>query len=180
MNSFARISGNFTTSSSGERHNVAAERVATSLRPAKRDPSMGFIVKSAFWLGIVFSVMPLGQLSISDPASGVGAFVCSPAGAAWAERFASKEVSYELGAAGCLALAAPRVDGASTPGDRATSDAKTPPSGRSSAQSLTDADRQPPWMGSAPPSPTRGWPATHLSGYKRVANTHPERHTVDD
>ena len=64
-----------------------------------RDPSMGFIVKSAFWLGIVFSVMPLGQVSISDPASGVGAFVCSPVGAAWAERFASKEVSYELGAA---------------------------------------------------------------------------------
>jgi hypothetical protein len=141
---------------------------------------MGFIVKSAFWLGIVFSVMPLGQLSISEPASGVGAFACNPAGAAWAERFASKDVSYELGAVGCLALAAARVDVGSMPGARATSDAKTPPSGRSSAQSLTDADRQPPWMGSAPPSPTRGWPATHLSGYKHVANTHPERHTVDD
>jgi hypothetical protein len=141
---------------------------------------MGFIVKSAFWLGIVFSVMPLGQLSISDPASGVGAFVCSPAGAAWAERFASKEVSYELGAAGCVTLAAARVDGASSPGAGAISDARTAPSGRLSAQSLTDADRQPPWMGSAPPSPTRGWRATHLSGYKRVANTHPERHAVDD
>ena len=67
---------------------------------------MGFIVKSAFWLGIVLSAMPLGQLLLSDPTSGVGAFVCRPAGAAWAERFASKEVSYEFGAAGCVALAA--------------------------------------------------------------------------
>jgi hypothetical protein len=176
MNLFARISGNFTTSSSGEQHKLVAERVA-SLRPARRDPSMRFIVKSAFWLGIVLSVMPLGQLSLSDPAPGVGAFVCSPA---WAERFASKEVSYELGAAGCVALAAARVDGASSPGDRATSEWKTAPSRRSSAQSLTDADRQPPWIGSAPPSPTRGWRATHLLGYKHVANTHPERHTADD
>ena len=115
---------------------------------------MGFIVKSAFWLGIVLSAMPLGQLSLSDPTSGVGAFVCSPAGAAWAERFASKEVSYELGAAGCVALAAARVVGASSPGDRATSEAKTAPSRGSSAQSLTDADRQPPWIGPAPPSPS--------------------------
>ena len=107
---------------------------------------MGFIVKSAFWLGIVLSAMPLGQLLLSDPTSGVGGFVCSPA-AAWAERFASKEVSYKLGAAGCVALAAARVVGASSPGDRATSEAKTAPSRGSSTESLTDADRQPPWIG---------------------------------
>jgi hypothetical protein len=141
---------------------------------------MGFIVKSAFWLGIVFSMMPFGQLSISDPASGVGASLCGPAGSAWRERFASNEVSYAVGAAGCVAFAAARVDGASSPGDRAISDAKSAPSGTSSVESLTDADRQPPWMGSAPPSPTRGWRATLLSGYKHVANTHPERHTVED
>lgn len=141
---------------------------------------MGFIVKSAFWLGIVFSAMPLGQVLISDASSGVPPFLCSPAGDALVERFASKDVSYAIGAAGCAALAAAGVDGASSPGDRAAPDAKTAPSRGSSAQSLTYSDLRPPWMGSAPRAPTRGWRATHPSGYKRVANTHPERHTADD
>jgi hypothetical protein len=144
---------------------------------------MGFIIKSAFWLGVVFSAMPLGQLSISDPASEAGVFLCSPAGAAWAERFAPKEVSYGLGAAGCAAVAAARVESASSPSLRPSPDSSAAPA-HGSAQSLSAADRQPPWMGrerrATSEGPTQSWRATHPSGYKRVANTHPERQTVDD
>src|SRR5580704_15603114 len=95
------------------------------LRRGRRDALMGFIIKSTFWLGVVFSAMPLGQLSISDPASEAGVFLCSPAGAAWTERFAPKEVSYGLGAAGCAAVAAARVEGASPPGLRPSPDSGT-------------------------------------------------------
>ena len=144
---------------------------------------MGFIIKSAFWLGVVYSAMPLGQLSMPDPASEAGVFLCSPAGAAWAERFAPKEISYGLGAAGCAAVAAARGEVAPSPNLRPSPDPNTALA-RGSAQSLTVADRQPPWMGRerrmTPEGPTQSWRATHPSGYKRVANTHPERQTVDD
>jgi hypothetical protein len=144
---------------------------------------MGFIIKSAFWLGVVYSAMPLGQVSISDPASEAGAFLCSPAGAAWTERFAPKEVSSGLGAAGCAAIAAARVEGASSPGLRPNPDSNTALT-HGSAQSLTAADRQPPWIGrerqATSEGPTQSWRATHPSGYKRVANSHPERQTADD
>jgi hypothetical protein len=144
---------------------------------------MGFIIKSAFWLGVVYSAMPLGQLSISDPATEAGAFLCSPAGTAWAERFAPKEVSSGLGAAGCAAIAAARVGGASSPDPRPSPDSRTALA-HGSAQSLTAADRQPPWMGreriATSEGPTQSWRRTRPSGYKRVANTHPERQTADD
>jgi hypothetical protein len=153
------------------------------LRRGRRDALMGFIIKSAFWLGVVFSAMPLGQVSISDPATEAGVFLCSPAGAAWAERFAPKQVSYGLGAAGCAAIAAARVEGASSP-DRGLSPDSRTAQAHGSAQSLTAADRQPPWMGREPRAtsegPTQSWRPTHPSGYKRVANTHPERQTADD
>jgi hypothetical protein len=144
---------------------------------------MGFIFKSAFWLGVVFSAMPLGQVSISDPATEAGAFLCSPAGAAWAERFAPKPVSDGLGAAGCAAIAVARVEGASSPDLRPNPDSRTAQA-HGSAQSLTAVDRQPPWMGgerrATSEGPTQNWRSTHPSGYKRVANTHPERQTADD
>jgi len=145
---------------------------------------MGFIIKSTFWLGVVFSAMPLGQVSISDPASEAGAFLCSPAGAAWAERFAPKEVSHGLGVAGCAAIAAARIEGASSPDLRPSLDS-TAALARDSAQSLTAVDREPPWMGrgerrATSEGPTQSWRTTHPSGYKRFANTHPERQTVDD
>ena len=144
---------------------------------------MGFIIKSAFWLGAVFYAMPLGQVSISDPASEAGAFLCSQAGAAWVERFAPKEVSHGLGAAGCAAIAAAQVVGASSPDLRPSLDTRAA-AAHDSAQSLTAVDREPPWMGrerrATAEGPTQSWRATHPSGYKRVANTHPERQTVDD
>jgi len=153
------------------------------LRRGRRDALMGFIIKSAFWLGAVFYAMPLGQISISDPASEAGAFLCSPAGAAWTERFAPKEVSSGLGAAGCAAIAAARVEGASSPSLQPTPDSRTALA-HGSVQSLTAADREPPWMGrerrATSEEPTQNWRSTHLSGYKRVANTHPERQTADD
>jgi hypothetical protein len=181
VNWFARINGNFTTSSSSRGNNVVGERVAFSAT-SRRDALMGFIIKSAFWLGVVFSAMPLGQVSISDPASEAGVFLCSPAGAAWAERFAPKEVSYGLGAAGCAAIAAARVEGASSPGLRPSLDSRTALA-HGSGESLTAADRQAPWMGRerriTSEGPTQSWRAIHPLGYKRVANTHPERQTVD-
>jgi len=144
---------------------------------------MGFVIKSAFWLGIVFSSMPLGDLSTLRPASEAEAFACSPAIAALADRMTPKEVSSGLGAAGCAALAVARDDGASAAGVRATADPKSAPA-HGSTQSLTDADRQLPWLGherrTAVEGPTQSWRATHPPGYKRVANTHPERQTVDD
>ena len=143
---------------------------------------MGFLIKSTFWLGIVYSAMPLGEISALNPAPEVGAFVCGPTGAALAARLAPKEVSLGLGAAGCAALAAARLDSAALPAP--PSPAPTAASGYGSTQSLTDADRQPPWMGRERRTPSEGstqsWRATHRSGYKRVANTHPERQTVDD
>jgi hypothetical protein len=105
---------------------------------------MGFIIKSAFWLGVVYSAMPLGQVA---------------------------------------AIAAARVEGASSPDLRPSPGSRTAQD-QGSAQSLTAADMQPPWMGRERRATSEGftqsWRPTHPSGYKRVANTHPERQTADD
>lgn len=146
---------------------------------------MGFIIKSTFWLGIVYSAMPLGQVAPFDPAAEVGDFLCGPAGAAVANGLAREEAaSYRLGvAAACAAVARAPLGGAPTVEARPNSDGGAV-AARGSAQSLTDADRKPPWMGGERRASTdeakQGWRATRPSGYKRVAVTHPERHAVDD
>jgi hypothetical protein len=135
---------------------------------------MGFLIKSAFWLGIVYSAMPLGELPPFGAASEVGAFVCSPAASALAEPLAPNEVSWRLRSAGCAAVAAAQAEGASSAPDPA----------RGSVQSLTEADREPPWIGrerrATPQRPTQSWRTTRPPGYSHVANTRPERQTVDD
>lgn len=144
---------------------------------------MGFILKSTFWLGIVYSAMPLGQVALLDPASEVGDFLCGPAGEAVANRLAQQEAaSYRLGvAAACAAVAQAQLGGAPVE-VRPNSDVAAAAKG--SAQSLTDADRKPPWLGRERRASTdeakQGWRATRPPGYKRVAANHPERHAVDD
>jgi hypothetical protein len=144
---------------------------------------MGFVIKSAFWLGIVYSAMPFGEIPPFDPASEVGALVCGPAGSALAERLAPNEVSSGLRSAGCAAAAVARAAGASSAGAGANPDSRTAPA-RGSVQSLNEADREPPWIGrerrATPQRPTQGWRATRPPGYGHVAVTHTERQTVDD
>jgi hypothetical protein len=139
---------------------------------------MGFLIKSAFWLGIVYSAMPLGAASVRDAASGVAREVCGPAGAALINRAEpAGGGDYRLAAAsGCAALAAsetappPELHAAAGP--------------RPSAQTLTEDDRRPPWMGrdrrAAGEEPARDWRAAHPSANKHVAAAHRERHTADD
>jgi hypothetical protein len=130
---------------------------------------MGFLIKSAFWLGIVYSAMPLGAASVRDAASGVAREVCGPAGAALINRAEpAGGGDYRLAAAsGCAALAAsetappPELHAAAGP--------------RPSAQTLTEDDRR-----AAGEEPARDWRAAHPSANKHVAAAHRERHTADD
>ncbi len=143
---------------------------------------MGFVLKSAFWLGIVYSAMPLGQDFVPGAGFEVGAFPCVLASEVLAERFAPPQTSYALTAAAGCALAATRLESPWFADGRLDSDAPPAPE-KGSAESLTDADRRPPWMGdrrAASLGPTQSWRAGHASGYKRVANSHRERQTVDD
>ena len=144
---------------------------------------MGLVLKSAFWLGVVYFAMPLGQLPTLGEASDLGASACSSVSAALADRLA-QERPYRLGATeGCAVLATLR--GEASPSNRPTpaSDPRnTPP--QVSVQTLTDADRQPPWMGGDRQTirerSTQSWRAGRPIGYKRVANIHPEVQTAND
>jgi hypothetical protein len=144
---------------------------------------MGFMVKTTFWLGIVYYAMPLGELPIAGGASEVGALVCSPANSILADRLLPKEAPPGIVAAGCAAIAEAHGGAESLPGVHPTVDSRaTPPS--AVPQSLATADRRPPSTGherrAAPDGPTQSWRGTHPAGYKRVVNSHPERQTVDD
>jgi len=146
---------------------------------------MGFIIKSAFWLGIVYSAMPLGQDPAMDPASDAGAFLCGPASAAVAAGLPEQEAgSFRLGvAAGCAAVMRARLEGAPPVKYKPNPEAAAAPA-KVSAETLTDLDREPPWIGrerrTALDEPNRGWRAARASSYKRLANSHPEHPTVDD
>jgi hypothetical protein len=101
---------------------------------------MGFMLKSAFWLGLVFSWMPLGEPSkvseILSPEQQAAA--CSAASGAILAKVGNSADAYRgLAAMGCTALArtAPTVTSTSAP----------------IARALTENDRKPPWL--APPLP---------------------------
>ncbi len=138
---------------------------------------MGFLIKSAFWLGIVYSAMPLGAISVQEAASSLAREACGPAGAALIDRAAPADGAYRLAAAsGSAALAAPAIAARPAP-------AVAGP--RPSTQTLTEDDRRPPWMGrerrALAEEQAPDWRVGHPSDKgKRVAAAHRERHTADD
>ena len=93
---------------------------------------MGFVLKSTFWLGLVFSAMPLGEPGkpLLSPAEQAAA--CATATAAISARVGSNADPYRaLAELGCATLAT------TTPAPIAR-------------RSLSANDRKPPWLG--PPS----------------------------
>lgn len=95
---------------------------------------MGFFYKTAFWLGLVYYAMPLGRPP--DMEARPTAVLCRSARAAVEETLPALSPEFRAAAAmGCAALAA-------RPG----------PAG-SSAQTLNDSDKTPPWRDPARPVP---------------------------
>ena len=106
---------------------------------------MGFVLKTTFWLGLVFSAMPLGETGTAPLSPAEQASACATASAAISTRLGSSADPYRaLAALGCASLAAP-----------AATSSPSPPVSR---QSLSANDRKPPWLG--PPLP----PARPKSG----------------
>ena len=96
---------------------------------------MGYILKTTFWLGMVYAAMPLGESpAVSPPASPIAdASLCAAAGAALAAKFGSvAEPYHDAAVAGCSALASLSSEAAPA---------------RVSADSLTPSDKEPPWVG---------------------------------
>ena len=93
---------------------------------------MGFVLKSIFWLGLVYSAMPF-----DEPPSGVvkgsGEWLCQTALAAGSN---TPEAYRQTLAAGCIAaLAAPKAD--------------VPAAPAAPSFALTDEDLRVPWEGAA-------------------------------
>ena len=108
---------------------------------------MGFVLKSTFWLGLVYSAMPFDETgmapSLSSPAERASA--CAMESAAISREIGSSADPYRaLAKLGCASLA-----------NQIVSTSPTPPAPR---QSLNASDRQAPWLG--PPLP----PARPRSG----------------
>jgi len=99
---------------------------------------MGYILKTTFWLGLVFSAMPLGETGTALLSPAEQASACATANAAISTRIGSGADPYRaLAALGCASLAVPAATAASAP-----------PLAR---QTLNASDRKPPWLG--PPLP---------------------------
>lgn len=98
---------------------------------------MGFVLKTTFWLGLVFSAMPLGESgkALLSPAELTSA--CATASAAISARVGAGADPYRaLAALGCATMAGPAPVPNSTPILK---------------QSLSANDKKPPWLG--PPLP---------------------------
>ena len=142
---------------------------------------MGFVFKSIFWLGIVYSAMPLGQLPSIEATSEVGELACGPAASTIVTHLSPQEVdSFRIG---CAALTQARPQGSQLVERGPTAEEKSRPQ-TGSVQTLTDVDRLLPWMGgksrAASDDQKRGWRVAGSPGYKRPAVTHPEHRTVYD
>ena len=97
---------------------------------------MGFLYKTAFWLGLVYYAMPWGRMPELETRPAAAA-LCGPAGLAVGQKLAALAPDYRaIAALGCAAVAA-------TPA--------RPPA--PSAQTLNDSDRTPPWRDPARPPP---------------------------
>ena len=96
---------------------------------------MGYILKTTFWLGMVYAAMPFGEISaVSLPASPVAdASLCAAASAALAAKLGSDAEPYRDAAqAGCAAIVSLSSEAAPA---------------QVSADSLTPSDKKPPWVG---------------------------------
>ena len=104
---------------------------------------MGFVLKSVFWLGLVYSAMPLGELSTAE----LGAIACDAATKQVPTTLPAADSLYRQTAfSGCMAaLRGQLVDSARSEISKPTHAAVAHSS--ISRQSLTDADRRPTWVG---------------------------------
>jgi hypothetical protein len=93
---------------------------------------MGVVLKTTFWLGLVFSAMPLGETGSGLLSPAELSSACATAGAAISARVGSGADPYRaLAALGCASVAS---NSATSPG-----------------LSLSANDKKPPWLG--PPLP---------------------------
>lgn len=145
---------------------------------------MAFILKSAFWLGIVYSAMPLGETQTRDFVPAQAALLCNEATAFLAlQREADSFAQRIATAKGCsaLSLAASLVGndrGGVTalqgpPGIAATSPVRVELGG---AEPVSASDRR---LHSVPGPPPR-WPSTAAKRYKRETHAHIGSRSVDD
>ena len=99
---------------------------------------MRFLLRSAFWLGLVFHAMPLGQARLSDvvpnPRDAVGLATSDRDG----------EAASAIAGAVVRAVFEPRPAAADKTAARAAPAAKP---ARPSVDTLSAADRLPPWRG---------------------------------
>jgi hypothetical protein len=98
---------------------------------------MGYILKTTFWLGMVYSAMPFGEMpAVSLPASPVAdASLCAAVSAALMAKLGSVAEPYrDAAAAGCAEFASLRSEAAPAPAP-------------ASSNSLTPNDKKPPWNG---------------------------------
>ena len=120
---------------------------------------MGFLLRSAFWLGIVYSAMPLDVASLTPAATApaaISALCPFEAGALKSCFGAPTSTSASTCAGGPAALCAGLQAAAAGMTDKQSDDA-TPASAkrrRPSSDTLTDRDRVQPWRG--PPARSQG------------------------
>ena len=108
---------------------------------------MGFVFKSAFWLGLVYYAMPLGGAPTLNAAPSAAALFCSSASAPRSEHLKPIQANYHMAAAaGCAAALAAMTANALAPKSPPPVDSVVVPP-RPSAHSLVGADRQTPWFG---------------------------------
>jgi len=110
---------------------------------------MGFLLRSAFWLGIVYSAMPLDVASLAPTANATApvavSALCPPAGGAPPSCLGVPLSACNVAAAAlCPRLREVAAEQTPAPDKRR----------RPSADTLTPGDRAPPWKG--PPSRSQG------------------------
>ena len=141
---------------------------------------MGFVLRSAFWLGLVYYAMPLGHPPLGDPmrqsdfSSRAGskpeALLCNSANGAVAGHLGPLGPAYRNATAiGCAATIASNLTAPANPALDATAP-NGAPSRQASAQSLSDRDKLPPWIAprSAPRAPLPGPGRASQGGRSRV------------
>jgi len=111
---------------------------------------MGFIIKSAFWLGIVYSAMPFADISTPN----IQASICSSSLPAIPPSSLSVDAARRLAAAGeCAAIVSAVAEGIFHDRPplvlRASRDRSRTTQARASANSLTGLDLRTPWFGRA-------------------------------
>ena len=102
---------------------------------------MGFILKTTFWLGLVYYAMPLGTLPVPalQTASATDTAICSVASAALLANIGAPDSYRDVATKGCTVMAAA--------GEAIRAPDAAPTRGKTSANTLTAADRKLAWQG---------------------------------